>query len=75
MDVDSDEHLFCLHAIFLPMIQAFLDEFAEYWDDHGLSSIKGRPSPNRLFEMGLHVLKERSEIEGRSYTELQQVIL
>ena len=55
LDPSSEEDLFSLHAAFLPVIQKFLDEFTTYWNTHGLSSLPRSPSPERLFEMGLHV--------------------
>lgn len=73
LDPSCDVDLYSLHLAFLPVIQKLLDEFVEYWNLHGLSSIPGRPSPVRLFEMGLFTLREKGEREGRTFTELIQV--
>lgn len=73
LNPDDDVDIFCLHIVYLPLIQKLLEEFIKTWNLHGLSSLRGRPSPLRLFEMGLHVLRERSERLGTTYTELIQV--
>jgi hypothetical protein len=40
LDPDSEEDLFCLHHIFLPVIQTFLDEFVGSWNRHGIRTVR-----------------------------------
>ena len=74
--LDQDNHidLFCLHLVYIPLIQQFIKEFVRSWNLHGLSTVKGHLSPVRLFELGLFTLRERGEMNGETYAELDQVI-
>ena len=74
LDPDSEEDLFCLHHIFLPVIQTFVDEFVGSWNRHGLRTVRGNLSPTRLFTKGLNQLRRRAERNNKQYTELEQVI-
>jgi hypothetical protein len=73
LDPDSEEDLFCLHHIFLPVIQTFLDEFVGSWNRHGIRTVRGNLSPSRLFTRGLSRLRLRAEQRNTQYTELEQV--
>lgn len=36
LDVGNEEHMFCLHYVFLPRINRHLQQFKERWDNHPL---------------------------------------
>lgn len=45
------KHLFCLHFVFLPRINAALESFTESWNNHSISTEHGM-TPNQLFIQG-----------------------
>ncbi|XP_078495306.1 uncharacterized protein LOC144750119 [Ciona intestinalis] len=47
-----DIHIYCLHYIYIPRIQASLDEFVNHMNHHPLSS-EGNMSPLQLWEAGM----------------------
>ena len=53
LDIDNDIHLFCLHFIYLPRINASLPHFVQAWNNHPLSSVS-QLSPNQLWLTGSH---------------------
>jgi hypothetical protein len=48
LDCNSDRHLWALHYVFLPRINAALCKFQQQWNNHGLRTEHGR-TPNQLF--------------------------
>ncbi len=52
LNVDDDTHLFCLHYVFIPRINAAIKEFMESWNHHPLSS-EHNMSPVQLWIAGL----------------------
>ncbi len=48
LDAENDIHLFALHYIYVPRINASLNTFRESWNAHPLSSMSG-VSPNQLW--------------------------
>lgn len=51
LDPANDVHLWCLHYVFLPRLQAHFDHFVEMWNSHGVRTERFR-TPIRLFIMG-----------------------
>lgn len=47
LQIDNDIHLYCLHYVFLPLINQHLVDFRNGWDCHPLSTERNR-SPNQL---------------------------
>ena len=52
LSVDNDIDLFCLHFVFLPRINAQLDQFASAWNNHPIRTENGL-SPLQLWTRGL----------------------
>ncbi|XP_052258171.1 uncharacterized protein LOC127862912 [Dreissena polymorpha] len=52
LDLNSGVHLWSLHYIFLPRINRSLDQFVQGWNNHRLSSERGK-TPNQLFVQGV----------------------
>ncbi|KAI9564883.1 hypothetical protein GHT06_008624 [Daphnia sinensis] len=71
---DSELDLYCLHLIFIPVIQQHVDEFVDAWNLHSIRTAPFSCSPVRLFIRGLAALKKKSVAEGRVFTELVQNI-
>ncbi len=73
LNPDSELDLFCLHLVFLPIIQQHLDDFSFAWNHHGIRTTPGSSSPIRLFIRGLAALRRLSERQNQAFTELDQV--
>ncbi len=52
LDIDNENHLFCLSYVFWARINSSLDRFTRAWNHHPLSS-EGSLSPNQLWTSGL----------------------
>lgn len=74
LDPDN-EHIYCLHLVFLHVIQNSLDEFRGAWNQHGLRTERGSPSPTRLLIRGLSVFHRVARKYGTTLQryDLQQV--
>ena len=51
LNIESRQHLFALHYVFLPRINYFMETFASGWNRHPLSSEKGK-TPLQLWLLG-----------------------
>ena len=58
LDPLNEVYSFCLHQVYLPRINRVLDEFAESWNNHSLSTERSF-TPNQLFIQGN--LQQRSQ--------------
>ena len=72
MDNRNEVDIVCLHWVFFKLIEEELEEFIAYYNLHGVRTENMRP-PAQLFHSGLQKLIERSENEGITFPELQQV--
>ena len=62
LNVDNDLHIFCLHFVFIPRINAAIQQFLESWNNHPLSSAHNM-SPIQLWIVGLSAsLNDRIEV-------------
>lgn len=52
LDSTDEQHLFCLHYIFLPRVQRAAAEFRNQWNNHGLST-EGGQTPLQLWHRGV----------------------
>ena len=57
LDPMNDVDLYCLHHVFLPIINKRLEELQESWNNHALST-EGNKTPYQLFFEGLHHVVE-----------------
>ena len=53
LDIDNDIHMFALHYVYVPRINASLRCFKEAWNRHPMSSVL-QLSPTQLFISGSH---------------------
>uniref|UniRef100_A0A673FYF8 Integrase core domain-containing protein n=1 Tax=Sinocyclocheilus rhinocerous TaxID=307959 RepID=A0A673FYF8_9TELE len=51
LDISNSIHLFCCHFVFLPRIQASLDDFSDGWDNHPMRTEQNL-TPNQLWQVG-----------------------
>jgi len=70
---DSEIYIYCLHQVYIPLIQQYMDEFIVTWNNHSLRTEPGNPSPINLYIIGLNLLRAKSEETGENFTELIQV--
>ena len=59
LSVDSEVHLFCLHFVFLPIINLSLRAFQDAWNNHPMQSESGL-SPNQLWLQGMAWYRDQS---------------
>ncbi|VDI06910.1 Hypothetical predicted protein [Mytilus galloprovincialis] len=52
LNIENEKHIFALHFVFIPKIQASLQIFLNQWNSHKLSSENGK-TPNQLFLKGV----------------------
>ena len=74
LDAGNVEHLFCLHAVYLPLIQRALDDFREMWNHHrirGGRTIQGYGGgvPAQLFNdpVGSAAVRQRMESDDTQF--------
>ena len=66
---DNDTDLFCLHYVFIPIINSRLDAFRHAWNHHPLST-EGNHSPVQLYaggSIGSALFNERIDLETYGY--------
>eukprot|EP00111_Clytia_hemisphaerica_P003587 TCONS_00010237-protein len=60
LDRCNDLDLYCLHKVFLPRIQSSLDQFANGWNHHQISTERNK-SPFQLFTCGMMDKKNKDQ--------------
>jgi hypothetical protein len=73
LDSDNEVDLYCLHLVFVPYIQTFMDEFRDSWNRHPVRTAPHSSSPNKLFTLGMQALRNVAEEKQVKFTELEQV--
>ena len=72
LDVDNEDHLFCLHYVYKPLINQMLSNFTTSW----LNQIRtaGNRTPLQLFIMGMQQVASECGVVASEYFEnLQEV--
>ena len=57
LDMDNELHIFCLHHVFLPKINASLHQFQQAWNNHPMQSENGL-TPEQLWIRGTALYHE-----------------
>ena len=71
LDVNNEIDMYCLHLVFVPVIQTFMNEFLGTWNVHPIRTTRGNKYPQRLFNIGTIVLyAEELEKKTRSLLNL-----
>lgn len=73
LDPNDEIDLYCLHVVFVPLIQTFMDEFLNSWNLHPIRTTVGNRSPTRLYLLGLTEMRRLADLHGVLPTELTQV--
>ena len=55
LSIDNPTHLWCLHYVYLPLINKECLTFIKEWNVHGIRTEKGSPAPKTMF-MQVHSL-------------------
>lgn len=66
LHVDNELHIFSLHCVFLPRLNALLKEFVNMWNNHPLRT-EGNKTPVQLFIIGLHAVARQGSIIPTEY--------
>lgn len=73
LDLSDNIHMFCLHYIYKPRINAHLKNFTESWNNHPIRTA-GNRTPNQLWISGLLQAARSSDYAARELQEeLSQV--
>ena len=73
LDPDNELHLFCLHAIYQPIINRMLETFTNAWINHKMRTANNK-SPLQQFIMGMQQIEhERGTIANQYFEQLSEV--
>lgn len=66
LDIDNNDHLFCLHFVYKPLINRMLDSFSSSWLNHKIRTARNK-TPMQLFLMGMQqVARENGMVSSKS---------
>lgn len=64
LDATSELHLYCLHLVYLPLINEAIDEFVGQWNNHPVTT-ESNLSPNQLWIEGMLNLRNSGYVAVR----------
>lgn len=68
LDPDNEEHLFCLHEMYKPVINDMLRRFCDSWMNHKLRTAANK-TPLQLFIMGMQQIGRDDSVLPNEYFE------
>lgn len=68
LDIDNEEHLFCLHYVYKPLINQMLSNFTSSWLNHKIRTARNR-TPLQLFIMGMQQVANENDVLLSEYFE------
>ena len=68
LNVDNEEHLFCLHFVYKPIINQMLSNFTSSWLNHKIRTAQNK-TPLQLFIMGMQQIGNESSVVASEYFE------
>lgn len=68
LDPDNEHHIFCLHAVYKPIINDMLTNFANAWINHKMRTTSNK-SPLQIFIMGMHQSQHENDTIANQYFE------
>ncbi len=71
LDVTSELHLYCLHLVYLPLINETIDEFTGQWNNHPVTT-ESNLSPNQLWIQGMLCLRNSGYVAVSDVTQGEQ---
>jgi len=69
LNVDNDDHLFCLHLVYKKVINDALWRFARSWNNHKIRTA-GHKTPVQLFIMGMQEIANEDGTIANEYFEI-----
>ena len=66
LDPDNDRDLFCLHAVYRPIINDMLRRFTESWINHKIRTAENK-TPLQLFIMGMQQIEHEDGVVPNEY--------
>ena len=68
LDSSNDIHLFCLHMVYIPLINHHLTEFVQGWNNHKLSTERNK-TPLQLWVRGMFDVSNTNHRAAREFWE------
>jgi hypothetical protein len=68
LDPDNEDHLFCLHELYKPVINDALRRFCDSWMNHKLRTAANK-TPLQLFIMGMQQIGREDSVIPNEYFE------
>lgn len=68
LNIDKEEHLFCLHYVYKPVINQMLSDFKNSWLNHEIRTARNK-TPLQLFIMGMQQVSNESSVVASEYFE------
>lgn len=72
LDATSELHLYCLHLVYLPLINEAIDEFVGQWNNHPVTT-ESNLSPNQLWIEGMLNLRNSGYVAVSNVTQGEQL--
>lgn len=66
LDPDNNNHLFCLHAVYQPLINQMLQRFTDSWINHKMRTAENK-TPLQLFIMGMQQIESDDGVIPNEY--------
>ena len=73
LDIDNNDHLFCLHFVYKPLINRMLDNFSSSWLNHKIRTARNK-TPMQLFLMGMQQVARENGVVSSQYFESLNVV-
>lgn len=73
LDIDNEDHLYCLHLVFHDAINDSLRSFVQSWNNHKIRTAKNK-TPMQLFIMGMQEIREDQGIIASEYFEKLETV-
>lgn len=68
LDIDNNDHLFCLHFVYKPLINEMLQNFSSSWLHHKIRTARNK-TPMQLFIMGMQQVACENGVVSSEYFE------
>ena len=68
LDPDNERHIFCLHAVYQPIINDMLQKFSNAWLHHKMRTVSNK-SPLQVFIMGMQQIQHENRTIANEYFE------
>ena len=73
LDIDSNDHLYCLHFLYKPLLNKMLADFSSSWMNHKIRTARNK-TPMQLFIMGMQQVARENGVVPSEYFESLNVV-